>query len=458
MPPTTGGIMGAAPAPAAPAPAKPSPFIDKEAMAQRDISTAQANRPTADVIKDIQAEREALGVDTSAAREQYRSEQMAERANMKDEQERQRHMRLAEFFASWGSTPGPTLVAGMNALKQSIPGIVSDEKEAKKARREADKIIHDIDEATRLEKLGLYDKATAIKEKAAGRAEDYNKYLLTLQAQREANDRAIEAANIQAKSAKYVADTQATSQSGYNAQRAKEVEYRNIEVSLNAALRQKADIEKDIEATRSRPPKGSPLAKAMDTANLYNSLLSKSNGDASKLDAITRKNGEQALETIKKFEDNSKRRLQDAENRVQTFENLFDTAGRGSKSGAKTSAAKNDPYDIMDILKQESPASAASANAPANAPAKTSTSRTGDASSANPYVDTKGKAKPDAPRGEPSKASKLVDEAVPVVKNVANKVANELSGSELRYLKDKIARNEPLSVTDRIRAERAGLL
>jgi hypothetical protein len=41
---------------------------------------------------------------------------------------------------------------------------------------------------------------------------------------------------------------------------------------------------------------------------------------------------------------------------------------------------------------------------------------------------------------------------------VANKVANELSGSELRYLKDKIDRNEKLSVTDRIRAERAGLL
>jgi hypothetical protein len=102
--------------------------------------------------------------------------------------------------------------------------------------------------------------------------------------------------------------------------------------------------------------------------------------------------------------------------------------------------------------------SAAPAPAPANAPTKTSTSRTGDASSVNPYVDTKGKARPDAPRGEPSKVSKLADEVAPAVKNVANKVANELSGSEMRYLKDKIARNEKLSVTDRIRAERAGLL
>jgi hypothetical protein len=124
---------------------------------------------------------------------------MAERANLADEKERQRHMRLAEFFASWGSTPGPVLVAGMNALKQSIPNLISDEKEAKKARKEADKIIYDIDEATRLDKLGMHKEAVARKEKAASHAEDYNKYLLSLQGQRESNERAIEAAKIQAK-------------------------------------------------------------------------------------------------------------------------------------------------------------------------------------------------------------------------------------------------------------------
>jgi hypothetical protein len=198
--PPAGGIMTAAPTTPIPAVSpKPSPDIAQEAMRQRDIYTAQANRPTSELLKEIQAEREAMGVGDNKAREELRSQQMAERANMKDEQERQRHMRLAEFFASWGSTPGPVLVAGMNALKQSIPGIVSDQKEAKKARREADKIIYDIDEATRLEKLGMIDKATALKQKAASHAEDYNKYLLSLQGQRESNERALEAAKIQAK-------------------------------------------------------------------------------------------------------------------------------------------------------------------------------------------------------------------------------------------------------------------
>ena len=206
MPPSTtpppGGIMGATTQPTTQvpvAPPKPLPDIAQEAMRQRDIYSAQATRPTAELLKEIQAEREALGVGDNKPREELRAQQMAERANLADEKERQRHMRLAEFFASWGSTPGPVLVAGMNALKQSIPGIISDEKEAKKARKEADKIIYDIDEATRLEKLGMHKEAVARKEKAASHAEDYNKYLLSLQGQREGNEKALEVAKIQAK-------------------------------------------------------------------------------------------------------------------------------------------------------------------------------------------------------------------------------------------------------------------
>ena len=303
-------------------------------MRQRDIHSTQANRSTTELIKEIEAEREAMGLGQNKAREDYRAQQMAERANMKDEQERQKHLRLAEFFASWGSTPGPTLVAGMNALKRSIPGIVSDEKEAKKARREADKIIYDIDEATRLEKLGLYDKATALKEKAAGRAEDYNKYLLTLQAQREGNERAIEAANIQAASSKYTADTHAKAQSAATAQRGQEVTMRNIENSLQIAYKRQSDIEKDIETTRSKPPKGTPLAKAMETVNRFNSILESKKGDISKVEPFIRKEAEQAQAVVDGFETRAAQRLQDAKDQVKTFEDIFNTQGRASKSGS----------------------------------------------------------------------------------------------------------------------------
>jgi hypothetical protein len=371
MPPTTGGIMGAAPAPAAPA--GPSPDVVKEAMRQRDLNTVQANRSTADVIKEIQAERDASGIGDNKAREEYRAQQMAERANMKDEQERQRHMRLAEFFASWGSTPGPVLVAGMNALKQSIPGLITDQKEAKKARREADKIIYDIDEATRLDKLGLHNEATARREKAAKYAEEYNKYLLTFQSQRESDKRALEQTAMSTEAQRDVANINARTQGGVNTQRAQEMMFANVDRALGIALNRQRDIEKDIEATRSKPPKNSPLANAMESVSRYNDILRNNKNDPSKVPEIIKSAAEQGQKVIDSFETRSNQRLQDAKAEVKRFEDIFTTQGRGSKSEKAAPANKDDPQDILDILKKEPPASTASANAPAktsaNAPA-----------------------------------------------------------------------------------------
>jgi len=469
--PTTGGIMGATTLPTTPipvAPARPLPDIAQEAMRQRDIYSTQATRPTADVVKDIKAEREALGVGENVGRQEFRAQQMAERANMKDEKERQRNMRLAEFFASWGSTPGPVLVAGMNALKQSIPNIISDEKEAKKARKEADKIIYDIDEATRLEELGLHDKARARIDKAASHAEDYNKYLLTFQSQRESDKRAKEVANISAEAHRYSADVHAKSQGSANAQRAQEAAFYHVETNLNNAYKNLSNVQQQIEAVKQNPKSG--YLAAQENVNLYNTLLRQADGDVSKVPEKLKENYKDAVKHIEQFDTSVNTRLEEAKNRLKTADAMFQNYGRGAKD-AKVGAAPA-PNSLANPLEMTPEQLAGGKStppaAPANAPTKTS-SRAGDANNVNPYVDTKGKAKPDAPRGEPSKASKLVDEVVPVikntaekvapaVKNAANKVANELSGSELRYLKDKIDRNEKLSATDQIRAERAGLL
>lgn len=169
------------PAPAAKATPLPAPTPQGIVPnVQKDLAEHQAvaNKSIEDIMAERQALRESLGVGTNKPQEDFRASVMAERANLKDEAERQRNMRLAEFFASWGSTPGPVLVAGMSALKKSIPGMVEDQKEAKKLQRESDKILYDIDNATRLEKLGRIDEAVAIKEKAATHAQALNKDLL----------------------------------------------------------------------------------------------------------------------------------------------------------------------------------------------------------------------------------------------------------------------------------------
>jgi hypothetical protein len=168
-------------------------YADAEKRSTAPLSSFMAERQA--------AMREAGVADISQGQQKQRAELMAEKANMGEEKERQRYLRLAEFFATWGSTPGPTLVAGMNALKKSVPGIISDEKEQKKARREIDKSIADLDNATRLEKRGEVDAAMALKLKAADEMKALNMKFIDYQSRRESDATS-------AASSKYSADMQ----------------------------------------------------------------------------------------------------------------------------------------------------------------------------------------------------------------------------------------------------------
>lgn len=148
-----------------------------------------------EAMAELLAEKKKYNLTTNEGAEEFRSRAMAERANLGDEAARQRSMRMAEFFASWGSMPGNTISAGMTALKNTIPNMIADDREQARARKEADKIIFEIDQAIRAEKLGDFAEAGRIKEKAADRAEKFNEKLLTLQIARETNASRVSAAN-----------------------------------------------------------------------------------------------------------------------------------------------------------------------------------------------------------------------------------------------------------------------
>ena len=140
--------------------------------AAQSEAAATAAVPVEDIIARNQAARKAAGIEAPGI--EQRARLMAERANAEDEAERTRNLRLAEFFASWGSTPGDTLTAGMLAFKNKVPDMISDEKEARRVRMEIDKALAALDEATRLEKVGNFDAATAEKQKAAEIAKAVN--------------------------------------------------------------------------------------------------------------------------------------------------------------------------------------------------------------------------------------------------------------------------------------------
>jgi hypothetical protein len=174
------GIMQAAPATATPASA---PKVEDtlgnlpplyKSMYEKADATSKKSR------QEIAAELKAEAGPNLGAEEQ-RAKVMAERVNTEDEARRNRHLRAAEFFSTWGSTPGPTLIAGMSAVKANVANIISDEKEAKRIRMEIDKSIYALDEAARLEDKGFMDKAESIKEKQAANMMKVNEFLVRAQ-------------------------------------------------------------------------------------------------------------------------------------------------------------------------------------------------------------------------------------------------------------------------------------
>jgi hypothetical protein len=116
-------------------------------------------------------------------RKEERAGLMAERANAKDEARRAMSLRMAEFFADWGSRPGSTIAAGLTALKEKVPSIISDSRKEAEIRRAINKDIAGLDKADRLEKAGAWDEAAKLKSNLGkGGRETYGQELTFLSA------------------------------------------------------------------------------------------------------------------------------------------------------------------------------------------------------------------------------------------------------------------------------------
>ena len=188
-------LAPAGPAPAPKAPAGPAPDTTTKYPDLMELAEANAKKlgvslidPNKDKTVDQLYEEEQarkdkfLGPNPAIAR---RAEVMKEKTNIADEVKRTQAMRMAEFFAMWGSTPGNTIVAGLNALKNKVPDFIADSKEASKMRREIDKSIADLDQVAYLEKAGDLKGAEAKKlasvTKAQGWAQELSKNTVTVE-------------------------------------------------------------------------------------------------------------------------------------------------------------------------------------------------------------------------------------------------------------------------------------
>jgi hypothetical protein len=252
-----GGIKGV---PAPPAMTE-DPFY-KSLLAEQATAKARGEKSVSDFAEEVRAAKKTAGVDVDTARQNLRAEEMGRKSNLADEARRQKDMRLAEFFASWGSTPGPTLVAGMSALKKSIPDMIGDRREAKKLERESDKIIYDIDEAIRTEKLGDIDKATALKEKAATQAAELNKTIATYKAHADSSAAHMYGSQLSYLGHKETARATAANTAAINAEKVEASKFKTLAAAKENQREVEAMINKDTAS-------GSPYDKAKTLVSAF---------------------------------------------------------------------------------------------------------------------------------------------------------------------------------------------
>jgi hypothetical protein len=301
-----GGILGNASTPLA---KKYNAMPEIAAMqAEADKQTAYAARDTVDIANEIKAQ---AGPNVGA--QEQRAKIMAEKANMADEAQRQRHMRLAQFFAKWGSTAGPTLVAGMNALNEKLPDLIEDQRSFRKAKLELDKTVYDLDNATRLENQGYSKEARALKEKAAERAMHLNQYIGTnaVQLKREemGNEARIKEANIQANAR--LAEV---------SQRAKELADAKGQTLLAAA---ENDLVKARQKILDRNSKDENVQNDAATMSMYRTQLVNAEGDPSKVGTYIREEYKAAQERMKQRNIADEKILKIAEDRFKrTFKKV----------------------------------------------------------------------------------------------------------------------------------------
>jgi hypothetical protein len=207
--------------------------------AQDYLRTKPTEQTTAEIATQQGKDREAfMGPDTAGA--EYRKSVMEQRANAKDEAERLQSMRLAEFFSVWGSTPGPTLVAGMQAAQKTIPNLIKDKDDQKKAKAELDKIIYNLDRATRLEKAGDWEAAAKIKTEQAKASQAWGENWMKA-AEADARNKT----TLQASREQNISQEKQTRERNASQERVASMTKGDVAEAKNLALAQKADAHVD---------------------------------------------------------------------------------------------------------------------------------------------------------------------------------------------------------------------
>jgi len=287
-----------------------------------------------------------LGKDTTL------SELTKEKANAKAEGERQRQLRLGEFFAKWGSTPGPVLASGLSAFAKTVPHMIEDSDRHAGIMQKIDDSIIQVNRADRLEKMGNINGAMTEKKEAADRMQKLGDELRRIITKQEDDKRARdleiskEANNLQR--TKIEAESRVTA-AGIGAGSRQQDDLKNALAANGLALQRQEAVYRDIDNVK-KTTTYDMLKREVD--NLATKIARNPKDANAQVQYQTKKD---ELDTINKgFQD----RINTANNWVNDT-NLFVEQAYGKKgikrgnTSDNTSSNAPDPNDPLGLNKKK---------------------------------------------------------------------------------------------------------
>ena len=112
------------------------------------------------------------GIDPAAMFEKQRKEQESQLILTEEDARKAEHMRWAQIFAKFGSTPGPILKSALIAINDGIPDLLDDQAKTRAAQKEIKKVIAELDRAELLDKRGKVDEAFQADQTAKAKLTD----------------------------------------------------------------------------------------------------------------------------------------------------------------------------------------------------------------------------------------------------------------------------------------------
>ena len=168
-----------------PAPVSATPYKDRF---EADLAASKAERPEFKPVREYIASeqkrveegvegemdraeklRQKFGVDPTKILEQERARYQEELKLNDEDYRKSQHLRYAQMFARFGSTPGPVLKAALVSINDVVPDLLDDKAKVNAVRREIKKAMFELDKSEYQEKKGNLDAAVKSHQEAAGR-------------------------------------------------------------------------------------------------------------------------------------------------------------------------------------------------------------------------------------------------------------------------------------------------